>query len=97
MLTSREKDSLMRLLFLLIGWPIGLDRFYEGDPTAGTATIFWWWFFFPAINFALFMAGRTGIGAAYVISPLLLLFCLVRLGRKIVLVARDFSTDETDY
>ena len=31
MLRNQEKNSLVRGLFLIGGWGLGLDRFYEGD------------------------------------------------------------------
>ena len=31
MLRNREKNSVVRGIFLIGGWGLGLDRFYEGD------------------------------------------------------------------
>ena len=31
MLRNQEKNSIVRGLFLIIGWGLGLDRFYKGD------------------------------------------------------------------
>ena len=34
MLRNQEKNSLVRGIFLIGGWGLGLDRFYEGDKKA---------------------------------------------------------------
>ena len=31
MLKNKEKNSVVRGIFLIGGWGLGLDRFYEGD------------------------------------------------------------------
>ena len=31
MLKNKEKNSVVRGFFLIGGWSLGLDRFYEGD------------------------------------------------------------------
>ena len=31
MLKNNEKKSVVRGIFLVLGWGLGLDRFYEGD------------------------------------------------------------------
>ena len=31
MLRNQEKKSVVRAIFLIGGWGLGLDRFYEGD------------------------------------------------------------------
>ena len=42
MLKNQEKNSLVRGLFLLVGWGLGLDRFYEGDKKGGFLSIIGW-------------------------------------------------------
>ena len=39
MLRKGEKKALTRLFLLVVGAPIGLDRFYEGDVTGGILAI----------------------------------------------------------
>tara|TARA_A100001035_G_scaffold245330_1_gene213566 strand:+ start:312 stop:539 length:228 start_codon:yes stop_codon:yes gene_type:complete len=39
MLRKKEKQTLTRFFLLGVGAPIGLDRFYEGDVTAGFLAI----------------------------------------------------------
>ena len=42
MLRSKEKNSLARGIFLILGWGLGLDRFYEGDKKGGFLSIIGW-------------------------------------------------------
>ena len=91
MLSSREKDSLVILLFLLIGWPIGLDRFYEGDSIGGFTIIFWWFLFFPALSLWIFKFDLVGL---YLCLGILGIYGFGRLARKMILVARTFVKDE---
>ena len=42
MIRNQEKNSLVRGLFLIGGWGLGLDRFYEGDKKGGFLSIIGW-------------------------------------------------------
>ena len=42
MLRNQEKNSLVRGIFLIGGWGLGLDRFYEGDKKYGFLSIIGW-------------------------------------------------------
>ena len=42
MLINQEKNSVVRGIFLLGGWGLGLDRFYEGDKKGGFLSIIVW-------------------------------------------------------
>ena len=42
MLTKQEKNSYVRAIFLILGWGLGLDRFYEGDKKGGLLSIIGW-------------------------------------------------------
>ena len=42
MLKEKEKNSIVRGIFLIGGWGIGLDRFYEGDKKGGIFSIIGW-------------------------------------------------------
>ena len=42
MLKDKEKNSIVRGIFLIVGWGIGLDRFYEGDKKGGILSIIGW-------------------------------------------------------
>ena len=35
MLRNQEKNSVVKGIFLIEGWGLGLDRFYEGDKKVG--------------------------------------------------------------
>ncbi len=42
MLKNKEKNSVVRGIFLIVGWGLGLDRFYEGDKKGGILSIIGW-------------------------------------------------------
>ena len=42
MLRNQEKNSVVRGIFLIAGWGLGLDRFYEGDKKGGFLSIIGW-------------------------------------------------------
>ena len=42
MFKEKEKNSIVRGIFLLGGWGFGLDRFYEGDKKGGIFSIIGW-------------------------------------------------------
>ncbi len=42
MFKEKEKNSIVRGIFLIGGWGIGLDRFYEGDKKGGILSIIGW-------------------------------------------------------
>ena len=42
MLRNQEKNSVVRGIFLIGGWVLGLDRFYEGDRKGGFLSIIGW-------------------------------------------------------
>ena len=42
MLKEKEKNAITRGLFLILGWGLGLDRFYEGNKKGGILSIIGW-------------------------------------------------------
>ena len=42
MFKEQEKNALVRGIFLISGWGLGLDRFYEGDKKGGIYSIIGW-------------------------------------------------------
>ena len=42
MFKEKEKNFIIRGIFLIGGWVLGLDRFYEGDKKGGLLSIIWW-------------------------------------------------------
>ena len=42
MLRNQEKNSVVRGIFLIGGWGLGLDRFYEGDKKGGFLSVIGW-------------------------------------------------------
>ena len=51
MLRNQEKNSFVRGIFLIGGWGLGLDRFYEGDKKGGFLSIIGWSITFLALSF----------------------------------------------
>ena len=39
---NKEKNSVVRGIFLIGGWGLGLDRFYEGNKKGGILSIVGW-------------------------------------------------------
>ena len=42
MFKKEEKNSIVRGVFLITGWGLGLDRFYEGDKKGGFLSLVGW-------------------------------------------------------
>ena len=42
MFKEKEKNAIVRGIFLISGWGLGLDRFYEGDKKGGILSIIGW-------------------------------------------------------
>ena len=42
MFKEKEKNSIVRGIFLIGGWGLGLDRFYEGNKKGGILSIIGW-------------------------------------------------------
>ena len=51
MLRNQEKNSVVRGIFLIAGWGLGLDRFYEGNKKGGFLSIIGWSITFLALFF----------------------------------------------
>tara|TARA_Y100000589_G_scaffold315102_1_gene338225 strand:- start:5201 stop:5512 length:312 start_codon:yes stop_codon:yes gene_type:complete len=51
MFKEKEKNSIVRGIFLITGWGLGLDRFYEGDKKGGILSIIGWNIIFFSILF----------------------------------------------
>ena len=51
MLKIKEKNSIVRGIFLIVGWGLGLDRFYEGNKKGGVLSIVGWGIIFSSFLF----------------------------------------------
>ncbi len=51
MFRKEEKKALTRLGLLSIGWPIGLDRFYDGKTREGVFAVIGWLLVFGSIMY----------------------------------------------
>ena len=66
MLRKKEKKSIASIIALLIGWPVGLDQFLDGNKRNGVMTTVGW-----LVTFFLFLLGASGQSGA---GPLLFSF-----------------------
>ena len=72
MLRRKEKIALSSILMLLIGWPVGLDQFFDGKNHKGISTTIGW---MVTILLFLYGLGLKGYytGAVLIIAVLLTL------------------------
>ena len=72
MLRKKEKKAITSTIALLIGWPVGLDQFLEGQNSEGVKIIIGWLFVIisfigaiafnePSVLIFSFLAGFVGI------------------------------------
>ena len=61
MLRKKEKKTIASMIALLIGWPVGLDQFLEGNKRNGVMTTVGW-----LITFIMFLIGASGEMGAFV-------------------------------
>ena len=66
MLRKKEKKAITSTIALLIGWPVALDQFLEGQNKEGIKIIFGWLLVFV-----------TSVGAIVQNKPSVLVFCFL--------------------
>ncbi len=101
MLRKEEKKAITRLAVLSIGWPAGLDRFYDGQVRDGIASIIGWLAIFTSICLLSPCPSKFESGANFVspnplvIIPLVLgvygVFLVIRKGFRLL---RQFETSD---
>ena len=106
MFRKEEKKSLTRLALLSIGWPVGLDRFYDGKTRDGVATIIGWGLIFGSIMYLApchgysYVDGVKTIGEVSSPNPLVILplalgaYAGILVLRKGFRLLRQFETAE---
>ena len=63
MLRKKEKKAIASIIALLIGWPVGLDKFLEGKSKRGFQIFIGWLITGIAFSFGLYQyTGGDGIG-----------------------------------
>ena len=89
MLRKKEKNALASIFMLLIGWPVGLDQFFEGKNEKGISTTIGW-----TVTALLFLYG-LGLkgyytGVVLIIAMLLTLAGSFQACKKLIKVTRAF-------
>ena len=95
MLSKKEKKALASIFILIIGWPVGLDQFFEGKNEKGISTTIGWTF--TALLF-LYGLGLKGYytGVVLIIAVLLTLAGSFQAGKKLIKVTRAFVDAEDE-
>ncbi len=87
MLRKKEKKAVASIFMLLIGWPIGLDQFFEGKTRDGVLTLIGWLIVLIAFLISFSSPAANGL----ILIPLLAipvgLFCITK---KLVAKTRAF-------
>ena len=105
MLRKEEKKALTRIALLSIGWPIGLDRFYDGKSRDGFLSVIGWalilgslMFLSPCNGYDYANNGKEAIDmniSPLIIFPLVLgLYGGILVLRKGFRLLRQFETAE---
>ena len=89
MLRKKEKKTLASIFMLIIGWPVGLDQFFEGKNKKGISTTIGWTL--KALLF-LYGFGLKGYytGVVLVIAVFLIIVGSFQACRKLIKVTLAF-------
>ena len=89
MLRKKEKKALASIFMLLIGWPVGLDQFFEGKNEKGISTTIGWT---VTALFFLYGLGLKGYysGVVLIIAVLLTFAGGLQACKKLIKVTRAF-------
>tara|TARA_Y100001968_G_C19012010_1_gene551051 strand:+ start:208 stop:492 length:285 start_codon:yes stop_codon:yes gene_type:complete len=89
MFSKKEKKALASIFMLLIGWPIGLDQFFEGKNYKGISTTIGW-----SVTALLFLYGFVlksyYTGLVVIIAVVLTLAGSFQVCKKLIKVTRAF-------
>ena len=93
MLRKKEKKALASIFMLIIGWPVGLDQFFEGKNEKGISTTIGW-----TVTALLFLYG-LGLkgyytGVVLIIAVLLTLAGSFQACKKLIKITRAFVDAE---
>ena len=90
MLRKKEKKAITSIIALLIGWPIGLDKFVEGQNEEGVKTILTW-----LLIIIGFVAGAALNEFGYILLSLIGGFVgIIFVLRKLVIQLKAFEEAE---
>ena len=94
MLKKQEKNSVVRGIFLIGGWGLGLDRFYKGDKKGGFLSIIGWSITFFSFNFLKYSGYEYVNGVKnysdYSPNPLIILPILAGAYRGFLIIKKAF-------
>ena len=89
MLIKKEKRALASIFMLLIGWPVGLDQFFEGNNEKGISITIGWTGSFLLLFFSLRLKGYY-MGIFLIIAIILILLGIVQASKKLIKLTRVF-------
>ena len=89
MLRKKEKKALASILMLLIGWPVGLDQFLEGNNEKGIFVTIGWTVSLLLLFFGWGLKSYDG-GVVLIVGVLLVLLGSFLACKKLIKVTRAF-------
>ena len=89
MLRKKEKKALTSILMLLIGWPVGLDQFLEGNNEKGIFVTIGWTVSLLLLFFGWGLKSYDG-GVVLIVGVLLVLLGSFLACKKLIKVTRAF-------
>ena len=89
MLRKKEKMALASIFMLIMGWPFGLDQFFEGKNEKGISTIIGWTLTVLLFLYGLGLKGYY-TGVVLIIAVLLTFAGSFQACKKLIKVTRAF-------
>ena len=89
MLRKKEKKAIASILMLLIGWPVGLDQFLEGNNEKGIFVTIGWTVSLLLLFFGWGLKSYDG-GVVLIVAVLSILFGSFLACKKLIKVTRAF-------
>ena len=89
MLRKKEKKALASILMLLVGWPVGLDQFLEGNNEKGIFVTIGWTVSLLLLFFGWGLKSYDG-GVVLIVGVLLVLLGSFLACKRLIKVTRAF-------
>ena len=89
MLRKKEKKAIASIFMLLIGWPVGLDQFFEGNNEKGISITIGWTISFFFLFYGLRLNGNNA-GSSLIIAVILILLGGLQSCKRLIKLSRAF-------